>query len=468
MKINKILSILFISFLMLSSYCLAMEKATDYKLDVTFIPESSSMKANAVIKFADGLAEGIKVFYLHGELEVSSIKIAGEEVKFQQAPVVYAYEYSLIAKQVTFTIEKPLPSAELRIEYAGFFHPSASRSASDYMRIDDDGVFLRAFQYSLWFPIFLEDKTDSYATNFSDVTLSVPEGFKTVFVGEKISETIKDGQNITKWRVSGINLIHLQVTAQRYKVLERENVHIYFYDNEKSQTAAEQIALLVRQLVKYNSKYLKKNAKTDSLFILEMPEYGNISAHNMVGLTSDVFQNINSEEYPKRTLAHELVHPFVSVKVSRDDPLFCLAIEGFPSYFHLLGLRHFSGKEKYNEFMVRVEKWFFKQKESGVDHRGNKLPVEKPFMKMSADDYSTYKDGYILWGKTKLFFNYLLREMGEEKFLVFTSDLVNRDSIKEKEFVSLLEKYLPSKKEQIHTWLYTNDFPEEFKINAGK
>ena len=170
------------------------------------------------------------------------------------------------------------------------------------------------------------------------------------------------------------------------------------------------------------------------------------------------------EDYPKRTIAHELVHPFVSVPVKRSDAVYSLAVEGFPSYFHLLALSEIDGGDAYDDFLRRVEHWYVQNKGASEDQRGNTHPPEIPLLEISAEQLSEYKDGYILWGRSKLFFNYLLRHMGGKDFARFAKTLFSRDSLTEESFVALCNQFLPGQEDQVHDWLYTNAYPENFRL----
>ncbi len=446
----------------------AVEHPSDYNLNVEFKPADSALNVVAEISFRDGLSGGKKTFYLHNELNVTEILIGDRHLNFEQGKVEFRENYSLFANKVSFKLDKNYTNPVLRIKYSGCFHPATPRGASDYMRITEEGVFLRSYYYSLWFPVFIGIKEDPYAVRFSRVQFKIPEKYNLVFVGDKLREDVRDGYSSSLWRVPEAHLHDLQVTARPFKVKKVSNISIYYLDDEKSRKSADAIAVLAEKLLDYNKKHLRKTAKVDSLLIVETPKYGDISSLNMIGLQEDDFKEFPSSIDPKRTLAHELVHPFVAVPVGSDDYFYSFALEGLTVYYHLLGLRSVNGNEEYDKFMRGVERWFLKNLKEATEGTGRRLPKPRPLMRISADEMGTYKNGYVLWGKSKLFFNYLMREMGEEKFMKFTLELTNKASLNEKEFVALCERYLPGHKKELKTWLYTNDFPEEFKIPAEK
>lgn len=463
---KQITRLLLISSLYLFSFSVfaGHEKVSSYALDIEFNPQESFMLGQATVTFTEMLKSGTKTFYLHGELDVKSISVNGKDLEFETGQVFYDSSYALVADRVSFKLDFDVQNAELVVSYQGYFHPSAARSPSDYMRIDDEGVFLRSYYYSLWFPVFLDDGDDVYKTDFPSVRFKIPRQYQLVFIGEKISEKIIEENVITEWTVHNVKLSDLQITAQKYEILRSGHIDIYHYQGDESIQAAEAVADFTAQLLGYYSKHYRQNAGIGSLNLLEMPEYGDISSHNMVGVSSETFRSFDTAIYAKRTIAHELVHPFVSVQVSRADPLWALAIEGFPSYFHLPALRQVYGEDFYDEFMLKVERYYLKNKGAEKDRWDNTRPPEVPLMKIAADNMSDYKDDYILWGRTKLFFNYLLKEMGDEIFAAFAGELFKQNELNEAEFVALCNRHLPEKQTQINTWLYSNDYPEEFRL----
>ncbi len=162
-------------------------RVSNYGLDVTFFPGRAFMTAVATISF-DPASEpsDSAVFYLHGELGVDSLLVDGRRVESEQQSVLYYFDYFLIANRVAFPLATGRPP-HLAVYYSGYFNPSKARSPSDYMRIDGDGIFLRSYGYSLWFPTFLESNSDSYETGF-DATIRVPHEYTAVFAGDRLSD----------------------------------------------------------------------------------------------------------------------------------------------------------------------------------------------------------------------------------------------------------------------------------------
>lgn len=441
-------------------------KVKEYILDVSFEPEKAFMKGKAVIKFESAVKpDAPLVFYLHGELSVESISYKDKKIKFEQEPVFYGRDYSLIAKQVSIHLDQLDANYEITVDYSGYFNPSKARSPSDYMRITKNEVLLRSYGYSLWFPVFLHDNQDSYNVDFKKVALQTPKHLKSVFVGNKLNEYVEGDTRVTQWTALNTELSRAQCTAREYNVLSAGDNHIYHLKNDISAKAAKQILAFFKQLVTLYKKYYKETRDNTPFYLLEMPEYGDISSGNVNGISTESWNEFEKYTWTKRLLAHELVHPFAQLKIKQANPLYALVIEGFPSYFHLPVLETILGKEWYDTYMQKIEKSYLIKKKTGKHPRGWKLPAEKAILDLTADDIGEYKDLFILSDRVVLFFNYLKKKIGNENFWKFSKELVNLNSIDYNQLEQLILKYLPDSKDDIETWLKKNDYPPGFHLN---
>jgi hypothetical protein len=236
-------------------------------------------------------------------------------------------------------------------------------------------------------------------------------------------------------------------------------------EDPRSVENAELIAGLSARLLKLYSERYRAIEDYPQYHIAEMPNFASgISSGNMIGLTSATWHTIQSEEHPKTTLAHEYVHPFVIPVVPREDPLFALSLEGFPSYFHLPILAEVLGEEWYLGYMARVEKAYLDKKNTGKGRGGTPLPPDKPLAALTADDVSTYKDTFLLNDRTRLFFHYLLTEMGREGFWRFTRALCGSESMDWSRFKALIEGHLPGSSEDVKVWLEETGYPDRFRL----
>ncbi len=50
--------------------------------------------------------------------------------------------------------------------------------------------------------------------------------------------------------------------------------------------------------------------------------------------------------------------------------------------------------------------------------------------------------------------------MGNQRFLVFTRELMNLDHLTAKRFIAVIASYLPDEGEALQTWLTTTDYPD--------
>ncbi|MDZ7739964.1 MAG: hypothetical protein U5K32_13045 [Bacteroidales bacterium] len=108
--------------------------------------------------------------------------------------VLYGYDYSNLAVKTNLAGIPDGANNEIQVFYSGFMHPSKARSISDYMHIDKtEGVLLRSFAYSLWFPVFLEAGEQWHPATFDMITVKLPSGFKSVVTGELIFRNSKRG-----------------------------------------------------------------------------------------------------------------------------------------------------------------------------------------------------------------------------------------------------------------------------------
>jgi len=451
--------------------CLLMETAVsaaplvrDYELDAEFFPSESRMTGRVVVHFdREGPVTTNAVFYLHGELRVDSIIAGSRSVSFEERSVFYDFDYSLIGNEVRLPGLNG-PATQIDIFYSGFFHPSKARSPSDYMRIDTNGVFLRAYGYSLWFPVFLPPGADDVVTDFSRVTIRTPAEFNSVFVGTRTGEFTADGHRTTAWTAKGVSLFAAQCTAQRYEVTAEGDYFLYHYPDSLSVAMAKTIMALASTLnSEYGSCY-RKGRPGGQFFLLEMPQYGDISSGNVTGITYWIWQKFTEDENTQRALAHELVHPYLDVHVTRSDSLFALAVEGFPSYFHLPILARHLGDDFYNRFLGWMEKLYLDKRAGGTDRWGNTAPPEKALLAISADELSTYKDEFVLSDRALLFLNYLYARMGETAFCEFTAELFNRESLTTQDFRDLIEQHLPGSAADIETWIATTDYPDHLRF----
>jgi hypothetical protein len=441
-----------------------LPRVKEYQLDATFDPHRGYVQAVATVRLNQPVAPRDSIhFYLHGELRVDSLEVGSRVVPVAQENVLYSHDYSLVATRAVFPVGADF-AGQFTVYYSGFFNPSKARSPSDYMRIDEQGVLLRAYGYSLWFPIFLEAAQDSYACDFSDVILRTPEDYTPIFAGERIEEEVRDGQRRSRWRALGLDLFAAQCTAQRFVTTCEGSLCLYHYADSASVNAAVGILSFARAMIAEFARRYRSDATSGQYYIMQMPAFGDISSGNVTGITSGVWHDFENQEWSKRALAHELVHSFVHANVRRDDSLYAFAVEGFPSYFHLPVLAGQFGVPWYDEEMKRVEKEYLRKKETGLGWRDRPVPPEKPLAHISADELSTYKDVFVLDDRALLFLNWLRTEMGSERFQQFVKELFKSDDVTLASFEATVLKYLPASGKTLTLWLRTTAYLDEWRI----
>ena len=191
---------------------------SSYSINVEFFPEDAKMWGHPVspdafmqgksqVEFSELTSDKI-IFYLHGELKIDSIMSGNKQIEYNSDKVLYDYSYNRLALKVTVISSDVEIDKTLNIYYSGFMNPSKGGSLSNYMHINKiNGVFLRAYGYSLWFPVFLESNQDSYKANFKNITVKLPKNFKCIVTGELINENTENDIYTAIWRpgISDIN-----------------------------------------------------------------------------------------------------------------------------------------------------------------------------------------------------------------------------------------------------------------------
>lgn len=440
-------------------------QVAEYRLDVRFDPDNSAMSGEAEVTFREDSEPSPTVTcFLHGEVMVDSVVQAGQRLHFKQQKTYYDRDYTRIADRVEISLVSVDPSEPITIWYDGFFHASRARSESDFMRIDSTGVYLRAYYYSPWFPFFVDPDQQPYNVSFSEVRIHVPPEMTCVFTGHLVSDEVVEGDRVSVWSGENINLAAAQCIAREFTTLKAGAVNVYCWPDDTSVAAGKKIVEFVSWITGEYSKRYSHSAESSELHVMEMPEYGDISGGNVSGMISDSWLQFESETWPRRHLAHELVHPFVQVPVEQTDPIVAMDIEGFPTYFHLPVLEDLLGREWYVTFLTAREEGYLKMKETGLSRRGRRLPVEKPIDQILFDDIGEYKDLFIMCDRAPLFLNYLREKMGGEQFGRFAGELCNLDKLTDQRFRDLVEKYLPGSREDVRLWLSTNEYPERFHL----
>ncbi|WP_350292566.1 hypothetical protein [uncultured Croceitalea sp.] len=461
-------------FLLGAGTCSLAQKANNYSIQVQFFPEkaqmwgypvsnNSFMRGSAKVQLSDSNTEKPS-FYLHGELKIDSIVSNGKNITFSEKKVFYGKDYSHVGLETTLQSSDITSDNTLDIYYSGFFNPSRARSLSDYFYIDKkDGVYLRSYYYSPWFPIFENATKEDYVANFKKVTVKLPKDFRVVVSGNLIEETISGNLYTVTWKPGPTHISSLQCAARTFKVLKDDNIFIHYVSAPKN---AKKIMDFTSNLKKLYFNKLKSIQNTSQLHIIELPEYGNISSQNVIGISTDVYENFEDKLYSKLTIAHELVHPYTSIPVTKNHPFYALVIEGFPSFFHLYGMSKILNDQGFDikEYMQRTEKSYLKKRSTGEDRRGNPLPIEKSILEIRHNEIGKYKDLFILSDRVRLFLYHLWTTMGEDSYDQFLNKLFNLDTIDYDIMKKIVEEFIPDYGNNLNIWLNTIDYPKSIQL----
>jgi hypothetical protein len=332
------------------------------------------------------------------------------------------------------------------------------------MRIDRDGVFLRARSYSPWFPTFVEPGADAAPVEFRRVKVSVPAAFTAVFAGELVSRSREAASAVSVWKAASLDLFSAQLTARPFDERREQGVHVYSLRDDPSRAAADAVVDLTRKLIAFYRAHYSPDAVPAQLHIIETPKFGDISSANVVGVQEESWRKFAEERFSKMTLAHELVHPFVKTETPRSDPFYALAIEGFPAYFHYPAMATWEGEEWYDAAMRRIGQRYIEKKRSGVNFRGDPLPPEKPLLEITADEVGKYKDQFLLADRALLMLDDLRRRMGKERFGGFTRELFGGHVVDAASFRAVVLRYLPEDGDRLRVWMETTEYPAGMHI----
>lgn len=407
--------------------------------------------------------------YLHSELRLHEVRVNRERAEFSEETVLYPDNYSQVATAATVVLDPALSGEHtVEVKYGGMLNPSYSSSPSNYMRIDEEGAYLRSHGYSLWFPVLLGPGAPSHEADFRRVTIKTPKGFSAVLGGRRISQREADGFSYSEWAAEDWDLAKLQLTVRPFRLTRRQGLFLYHLDHPASERASEDILEMVQGLAAFYAKHYRAVETEDQLHIAELPNYASgISAGNMIGITSGQWRGFSSTDEDTSLevlVAHELVHPYVQPPIEESSPLAALFIEGFPSYFHLPALEQSLGREWYLDLLRRKQESYLEKRETGETSWGAPLPEEKAILEISAGEIGVYKDVFILSDRVPLFLHFLRERAGPDRFIEMTRELMNTPDLTPTALTDLIERFLPGSRDDVRVWLETIEFPDRFRL----
>jgi hypothetical protein len=456
-------STLVLSFLLLPVLVMAGNphpEVASYRLEAEFMPAEARMAGTARIVFDEAEHPlGQAAFYLHGELRVKSVRAGDRDLEFSQEVVFYPYNYAGVAVEVGVDLSALSAGEVLTVVYEGYFNPSRATANSNYMRIDDTGVYLRSYGYSLWFPVFMPPGHEEYPVDFPEVTITTPAAYTAVVAGQRTGESVADGKRTSSWSAAGLSVFDIQCSARRWERLARGEVIIYHLQDEDSHAHAGPILEFAESALDFFARHYDAGADAGTTHVMQLPEFGDISSGNVSGISDESWLAFADQWWTQSLLAHEMVHPFTGRNIARSDPLWSFVIEGFPSYFHLPFLRESLGEDWYAKRMDGIERDYLRKRETGLSRRGQPLPSEKPIDRITADELPDYKDTFVLSDRVLLFFDYLWRTMGRDAFLDLCRELCGRDRLTSDVIVTTIKHRHPGDDTGIDLWLSSTEYP---------
>ncbi len=424
----------------------------------------------AVIQVEMGAGErSLLKLYLHSELRAHDAWVDGEAVELQQEVVFYPRNYSSVATEVTLRLPEGLDGLhDVRVTYGGMFQPSYSVSPSNYMRIDQEGAYLRSFGYSLWYPVLLGPEAASESANFRRIVVRTEAPYRAVVTGQRVHQKEHEGGIISEWAVGERDHTVLQITVRPFLEKSEEGIYLYYLDDSRSEAVATDLLRMVERLDRYYVDHYGDPEAGDRAHVVELPNFASgISAGNTIGITSGQWRGFSLTDDDtglERLVAHEMVHPYVRPDVAESSPLAALFVEGFPSYFHLPALQETLGDDWYRAYLERVEQGYMEKRETGRNRWGQDLPEEKPILEIGYEEIALYKDTFVLSDRVLLFLHDLRRRTDAAGFRALTRELMRASDLTPESFMDLIETFVPDCRGDLQTWLGTVDYPEHLQL----
>lgn len=420
-----------------------------YDLDVAVWADDVPFACRARLTVRNAGSEPLDrfVFRLHSELDVREVRDdAGGRLGHTKTVEAYDLAYTGdIAVHAVF-LSRPLDPGEERpliAVYGGPFSPSAARSPSDYMRIDEEGAYLRGMGYSLWFPVQASWNWNTAAA--FTVALDVPAAWRPLAFGELVSEKRRGDRNISRWATgSAWPLLFCHLSATAWDAAGGRAFRVYHRRTAESRSAAVRYADVAEKLVAFYRSHYGAGPSISTVFLAELCPYGGISAGNVIGIPTDRFTGVADASRSTETLellAHELAHAFVIPATASDAPGSALLIEGFPSYFHSLALDDVLGSGFYRQFVARAWNTYHDRVDAGRT-LGSGLPPEVALLDLGDSDVGRYKDVFLLDDRFVVLMDRLRSLVGPESFLRGTGKFLARHRTapaRFRDFVSALE-----------------------------
>lgn len=437
--------------------------AQTYDIDLKIIPDEASLEATARITFdeADTQPEHL---YLHGELRHSALAINGVPVEVEAEVVYHWNNYSLTALKVPLESPDGSTIETIDIEYAGMMNRSASRYRSDYYRIDDTGAYLRGDLNSYWFPAFAESRERMDRVTFNEIRVETPLDFHAVVGGDKLEEGVTEDGRYSIWSTGEINPVMLQLSAARFERFEGPGITTYALRDEASLAKGNSILDFASQIgAVFREIFGPVAMNGQMLHVMQLPEYADIFSLSVIGLSEDRWRDFDPAGGSGRTLAHELIHPYVMRPAPVDDPVYALAREGLAASLYLQALINVTGRESYDAYIERLQPFYVTVLER-VASGDDRYPPEIAIYDIrGSEGISQYKDTYVLSFRVRLMMDYLYRSLGHEAFFAAIDEALSHEELTADRFEAPFIARDPSLEDDLRVWLQTSEYPERFQ-----
>lgn len=452
--------------------CLGLMSSTGlaqtYDIDIRLIPDEASLEATARVSF-DEDDDQPEHLYLHGELRHSALIINGEAVEVDAEVVYHWSNYSLTALKVPLPTQDGMPIETIEIVYAGMMNRNASRYRSDYYRIEPEGAYLRGDMSSYWFPAFAESRERMGEVTFNSVRVETPSGFHAVVGGERLEEGESETGQYSIWSPGTVSPVMLQLSAAQFDRFDGPGVITYALRDEASLSQGESIRQFTRDVgAEFQHLFGPVEMSDQTIHVMQLPEYADIFSLNIIGLSEDRWRGFDRSGASGRTVAHELIHPYVVKSSPENDPAYALAQEGLAASLYLQALVGVTGQEGYDAYLNRLQPFYMTVKER-VANGDDRYPPEIAIYDIQGrEGISQYKDTYVLSFRVRLMMDYLYRQLGSVEFFAAINEALSHDELTAERFEAPFIARDPSLEEDLRIWLRTSDYPERFRRVIGE
>ena len=412
--------------------CVASEVLLDnYSIKVSASPTKEAMIAFAEFDVMTGAEAGLDslCFFLHDELEVNNVcDTAGNKFKFSQSRVSYTFSYSLAANKICVRLTERLAKGDtlrLTVLYTGKFTQSATRSAADFMRLNNDGLFLRGPGCSLWFPTTAATLEDINATAGFDVEVQVPPAWKVLSEGELLSSRVDKSASFRWVTDEKIPVSAAVLIASDYDTLStrvgRQKISFWRFSSAEDSTASVKLFEAAKELLGFFIQNYGDNEGASSpprFTMVEMPIYGDFFSGTVMGISEGrIREAVSSQKRAELAslIASKMVRKFAVPAVDSSAPGAAFLLESVPSYAYVPAIEAVFGRPFVLESSDLVMRNYVEGRRK-AESREPGFPPEKPLAELLVSEIPRYKDTFLLGGRGAFVLHMLRRLIGDESF----------------------------------------------------